>query len=230
MIQGLFTNVVVSSIPKSRIISYHNDHSGTPLKMTDENGQVVWSADYMPFGDASVTTADMGNSFRFPGQYYDAETGLHYNYLRYYDPQTGRYLTPDPIGLDGGINLFSYVENNPVNTTDPKGLHGPILFGRTPYFYRIAILRKFFRIPLRGGIPNESPVEPTFRPTRPPTPQDLGVPPDDLWWQQDPFPPRPKPFNPNRPVTPITPNSDPCEQEDNFKSWPPTWIPSEWIT
>jgi len=58
----------------------------------------------------------------FPGQYYDQETGLHYNYFRYYDPQTGRYITPDPIGLEGGINLWPYVEGNPVNRIDRKGL------------------------------------------------------------------------------------------------------------
>jgi RHS repeat-associated protein len=58
----------------------------------------------------------------FPGQYYDPETGLHYNYFRYYNPQTGRYVTPDPIGLEGGINLFSYVAGNPVNFLDPLGL------------------------------------------------------------------------------------------------------------
>ena len=60
--------------------------------------------------------------FRSPGQYYDAETGLHYNWNRYYDPDTGRYLSPDPIGLEGGLNLYAYVENDPVNWVDMFGL------------------------------------------------------------------------------------------------------------
>ena len=62
------------------------------------------------------------NNFRFAGQYYDQETGLHYNWHRHYDPATGRYLTPDPIGILGGINLFIYADQNPMNAIDPFGL------------------------------------------------------------------------------------------------------------
>jgi RHS repeat-associated protein len=82
---------------------------------------MVWKAVYTPFGEAVASIQTVENPFRFPGQYYDPETGLHYNYFRYYNPQTGRYMTPDPIGLEGGINLYLYL-NDPINWADPLGL------------------------------------------------------------------------------------------------------------
>ena len=99
-----------------------NDHLGTPQKIVNESGQVVWAGFYQPFGKSWAYPADITNNFRFQGQYYDAETGLHYNWNRYYDPDTGRYITADPIGLEGGVNLYEYVRGNPVNLTDPPGL------------------------------------------------------------------------------------------------------------
>ncbi len=106
---------------------YHNDHLGTPQRMTDSKGMEVWDADYLPFGQADVTIATVENNMRFAGQYYDSETGLHYNYWRFYDPSLGRYLRADPIGLEGGINPYAYVQNNPVNKIDPNGLN-PALY------------------------------------------------------------------------------------------------------
>ena len=78
---------------------YHNDHLATPQKMTDASGAVVWSADYKPFGEATITISTITNNLRFPGQYFDAETGLNYNYFRDYNPVIGRYIEADPIGL-----------------------------------------------------------------------------------------------------------------------------------
>lgn len=106
----------------------HNDHLGAPVKMTNELGFVVWQATYDPFGKASVDEdVDLDGEIvemnvRLPGQYYDSESELHYNYFRTYDPKLGRYLTSDPIGLGGGINTYGYVRGNAINSVDPIGL------------------------------------------------------------------------------------------------------------
>jgi RHS repeat-associated protein len=103
---------------------YHNDHLGTPQAMTDKNRNLRWSAEYYAFGalaSESVWVAE--NNIRFPGQYHDRATGLYYNMYRYYRPDLGRYLTPDPIGPAGGTNLYSYAGQNPINYTDPYGLY-----------------------------------------------------------------------------------------------------------
>jgi RHS repeat-associated protein len=124
-IMGLLSQVVTTAIPATPQVYYYiNDHLGTPQVITDTQGQVVWQADYRPFGEADINLETVSNNFRFPGQYHDKETGLHYNWQRYYDPSTGRYLTPDPIGLAGGMNLFLYAKGNPVNIIDPFGLWG----------------------------------------------------------------------------------------------------------
>ena len=100
----------------------HSDHLGTPQMVTDKDGEVVWSAEYDPFGMATVNTASLELPYRLPGQYFDTETGTHYNYLRDYDPGTGRYITSDPIGLQGGLNTYAYASNNPLSSIDPLGL------------------------------------------------------------------------------------------------------------
>lgn len=95
-------------------------------RITNKAGAVVWAADYDAYGKATVrTTADaslaLASHLRLPGQYFDAETGLHYNDRRYYDPDTGRYTSRDPIGFEGGINLYAYAGAAPNRYTDPTG-------------------------------------------------------------------------------------------------------------
>jgi len=111
---GILAQASVAQVQESKVYYFVTDHLGTPMKMTDESGAVVWSADYRPFGELSVSDATIENKFRFPGQYYDLETELHYNYHRYYQPKVGRYVTPDPTGVPAGPNLFEYAENDPV--------------------------------------------------------------------------------------------------------------------
>ena len=107
---------------------YHNDHLGTPQKITDASGTVVWSAEYTSFGEATITTGNLFESNpRFPGQYFDKETNTNYNYFRDYDPGTGRYTTFDPIGLFGGINGYAYLRSNPLTFSDPYGLQALLM-------------------------------------------------------------------------------------------------------
>ncbi|EMS8291118.1 RHS domain-containing protein [Salmonella enterica] len=103
---------------------YHNDVNGAPMRLTDRTGAVVWrqaesgawSARYRQKGLVS-------NPLRFQGQYYDEESGLHYNRYRYYEPESGRYISADPLKLGAGLNLYQYV-SNPLGWIDPLGLVG----------------------------------------------------------------------------------------------------------
>lgn len=110
---------------------FNTDLNGAPLEVTDERGAVRWSGQYGSFGEVrhqsegfsrvANRTAMAHQPLRYAGQYADGETGLHYNLFRYYDPQVGRFIVQDPIGLNGGFNLYSYVPN-PLTWIDPLGL------------------------------------------------------------------------------------------------------------
>jgi len=102
----------------------HTNHLGAPEAATNAQGQLVWRARYAPFGAARVSSTQSGFTLhlRLPGQVFDAETGLHYNRQRYYDPEHGQYLTPDPLGTPDGPNPYAYVAFNPLTNIDPDGL------------------------------------------------------------------------------------------------------------
>lgn len=122
----------------AKILYFHTDHLGTPRELTDGAGNLHWAATYKAWGNVMrvempqarpVTQAVAGaadpaeqlQSLRFQGQYFDCETGLHYNRFRYYDPDIGRFISEDPIGLKGGTNTFVYAAN-PTGWVDPLGL------------------------------------------------------------------------------------------------------------
>ncbi|MCM8857766.1 MAG: DUF6531 domain-containing protein [Candidatus Thiodiazotropha sp.] len=113
--------------------SIQSDHLGAPHSVTDEKSRLKWQADYDPFGRATVKTQRIGFNLRRPGQYEDAESGLYDNYLRRYDPDSGRYLEPDPLGNLDGMNRYAYVGNRPLERTDPLGLFGVRAGTRTIY-------------------------------------------------------------------------------------------------
>jgi RHS repeat-associated protein len=125
----------LQKVPERRgdaaVFYYHCDQIGTPQLLTDDDGDVVWEASYKAWGEAREVIARASKAagivarslLRFQGQHFDDETGLHYNRHRYYDPSSGRFVSNDPIGLAGGINVFQYAPN-PITWIDPLGLTG----------------------------------------------------------------------------------------------------------
>jgi RHS repeat-associated protein len=115
------------ALPIDALAWYQCDHLGTPQEITDQNGNTAWSAQYKAWGEATEQRSEFAqqigltNPIRFQGQYHDHETGLHYNRHRYYDPRVGRFISKDPIGYSGGLNLYQYVPN-PTGWIDPLGL------------------------------------------------------------------------------------------------------------
>jgi len=104
---------------------YVVDALGSVIALTDENGIVMTTYTYDPFGNVTVTGQATDNPFQYTGRENDG-TGLYYYRARYYSPEFQRFISEDPIGIKGGINKFAYVGNNPVNFTDPFGLYWPI--------------------------------------------------------------------------------------------------------
>ncbi|OGH08154.1 MAG: hypothetical protein A2W22_06230 [Candidatus Levybacteria bacterium RBG_16_35_11] len=145
----------LAKIESNNIYYYHDDHLGTPMLMTDSSGSIIWQGEYLPFGEPLSITGTITNNLRFPGQYYDAETGLHQNHFRDYKTEVGRYLTPDPsltpmanhnipcllnqhLQNPQALNLFIYTANNSINFIDPLGLDRYNHCNGMPFFAQLA--------------------------------------------------------------------------------------------
>ncbi len=204
-----------------KVYFLHGDRLGTPQLATDGGQNVVWGANYQPFGETSLVTGSITQNLRFPGQYADAETGWNQNGWRDYMPQLGRYLEADPIGLGGGMNSYSYDGANPVNFTDPSGLcdegdHDCI----DPSYPEALIIGGILRGTVKTAFnivrlclgsaksPQHTPSVPAPSPNPTPTPVAQSTPPPDL------------PALPRFPVEPVNesptrPNDTPNNTEDD---------------
>jgi RHS repeat-associated protein len=121
-------NGLYNTTAQDRLLYLHTDHLGTPRRATDSAKRSVWQWESDAFGTTAAQQDPDADSkatvinLRFAGQYFDAESGLHQNWHRTYDPSLGRYISSDPIGLDGGLNTYGYVGQSPLVLVDPNGL------------------------------------------------------------------------------------------------------------
>jgi RHS repeat-associated protein len=129
----------VAVIEGGEVFFVRTDHIGRPVFATDSDGLKVWEASYLPFGGVHVSTGAI--NLRFPGQWFQSESGLHQNWMRDYDPTTGRYLQADPLGLVDGASVYGYALQNPGRWVDPRGefglpgaIAGAIIGGAVGYY------------------------------------------------------------------------------------------------
>jgi RHS repeat-associated protein len=113
----------------------HVDHLNRPKNMTNASKASVWDVDWAPWGAPYAITGSATLDARFPGQWYQMEAGLHYNWHRHYDPTLGRYTQPDPLGFVDGPNVYAYVKSSPGMWVDPDGRY----------------MRRFPHVPSPGG-------------------------------------------------------------------------------
>ena len=118
------------SIKNDEVFGHTRDHQSSVRELTNLNGLVVQRYDYTAYGETTVElNGEVGdhlieNPYGYTGRVHDRETGFYFYRARYYSLSLGRFLSPDPIGFEGGYNFYIYVGNNPINLTDPFGFYG----------------------------------------------------------------------------------------------------------
>lgn len=120
--------MIVAVVENGVLYSVRTDHIGRPVFATDSTGTKIWEATYLPFGGVHTASGPI-SALRFPGQWFQTETALYQNWMRDYDPTTGRYLQADPLGLVDGASIYGYALQSPGRYTDPTGEFIPILAG-----------------------------------------------------------------------------------------------------
>ncbi len=120
--------MIVGVVEAVQLYFVRTDLIGRPVFATDDAGVKVWEATYLPFGGVHTSTGP-NLKLRFPGQWFQSETSLHQNWMRDYDPTTGRYMQADPLGLVDGASIYGYALQNPGRYVDPTGEFIQILLG-----------------------------------------------------------------------------------------------------
>lgn len=146
------TPTTPTEVNQEGIIAIHTDRRHAPVMATDEQGNIIWQAEYEAWGKVIPASLqeEPGNpnqnnqannlnlALRLPGQWQDQATGLYYNYQRDYNPDAGRYLTPDPLGFPDGPDPYAYVNNDPLNKLDPLGLYQSDIHYYMTFFLAVA--------------------------------------------------------------------------------------------
>ena len=113
---------VVDGVSTTPVLYYvHTDHINRPIRMSTTAKVMVWQAEWNPWGGVQSLTGSLAQNLRFPGQWFQIETGLHYNWHRHYDPGIGRYTQPDPLGFVDGPSVYAYAKSGPLVATDFSG-------------------------------------------------------------------------------------------------------------
>ncbi len=121
--EGVPPDLPLAIAEGTALYQVHTDHLGRPTRMTDAARATVWQASWKPWGEIENISGTILNNLRFPGQYFQIETGLAYNHHRHYDAVTGRYTQPDPLGFVDGPSVYAYAMNSPFMNTDRDGRH-----------------------------------------------------------------------------------------------------------